>query len=625
MIKLLMKYLLFAGVMAVVVGCTEEKMEEVFIEQPNSFHIKVEGDEAFALNIPSGGKIGINGKEVQVLSKGLVSLYEVPAEEKYTVYYPLSVQLQEERMKFNMPKDQIYRTGGVDVAVCPYYAVADNEGLADLKLKPALGALKLIIPANQEFASISSVVLKSESDDIMAGCIELGLESGNIITKENMSREVVLKGNIDITENNEAIIVLPPQTFTGKLDVMLVAPKGGGTYSLDLTGKSIEAGKVLTATLDNIDWEMWTYYYGTSNCVIVPPGQLSVTVNCAAYYTTSSVYAYENISAGDNYLPLSAAQLWNDVSSDFVKGVTLSSDRKSFTANLDGRPGNAVIAIYDKDDPKTEDAKILWSFHIWVTEVKEQHLGMNVKGNSYTVLDRNLGATSVIPGERSSIGLLYQWGRKDPFVGTGEYGKNSNAKMYNEVGEVAFATVKGGESTGNVKYAIQNPTKFIMYSRSKSNTANPPYYCAYDWLYYADWALWGNPEGYTYPKASNLTKSIYDPSPEGYMVAPNDTWMGASDGYDKTSSIFAAAEWSKGYVMMDDSGQNWWYPIGGWRSRKNGKLTAADTNGYYWCSSTDREKAANSVHLTLGKDDVKLNSNNSRANSSLIRCVKIQK
>lgn len=87
MIKLLMKYLLFAGVMAVVVGCTEEKMEEVFIEQPNSFHIKVEGDEAFALNIPSGGKIGINGKEVQVLSKGLVSLYEVPAEEniRYTI------------------------------------------------------------------------------------------------------------------------------------------------------------------------------------------------------------------------------------------------------------------------------------------------------------------------------------------------------------------------------------------------------------------------------------------------------------------------------------------------------------------------------------------------------------
>ena len=38
MIKLLMKYLLFAGVMAVV-GCTEEKMEEVFIDN-NSLKIR---------------------------------------------------------------------------------------------------------------------------------------------------------------------------------------------------------------------------------------------------------------------------------------------------------------------------------------------------------------------------------------------------------------------------------------------------------------------------------------------------------------------------------------------------------------------------------------------------------
>lgn len=69
MIKLLMKYLLFAGVMAVV-GCTEEKMEEVFIEQPNSFHIKVEGDEAFALNIPSGGKSVLMVKRYKSCQKG---------------------------------------------------------------------------------------------------------------------------------------------------------------------------------------------------------------------------------------------------------------------------------------------------------------------------------------------------------------------------------------------------------------------------------------------------------------------------------------------------------------------------------------------------------------------------
>ena len=46
MIKLLMKYLLFAGVMAVVWLYRRKNRRKIFIEQPNSFHIKVEGDEA---------------------------------------------------------------------------------------------------------------------------------------------------------------------------------------------------------------------------------------------------------------------------------------------------------------------------------------------------------------------------------------------------------------------------------------------------------------------------------------------------------------------------------------------------------------------------------------------------
>ena len=33
------------------------------------------------------------------------------------------------------------------------------------------------------------------------------------------------------------------------------------------------------------------------------------------------------------------------------------------------------------------------------------------------MMDRNLGATSSIPGSGCEYGLLYQWGRKDPFLG----------------------------------------------------------------------------------------------------------------------------------------------------------------------------------------------------------------
>ncbi|MCC8062106.1 MAG: hypothetical protein LIO68_02535, partial [Rikenellaceae bacterium] len=43
-------------------------------------------------------------------------------------------------------------------------------------------------------------------------------------------------------------------------------------------------------------------------------------------------------------------------------------------------------------------------------------------------MDRNLGAMSASPGV-ASYGLLYQWGRKDPFVGSRD-GSNENGKTF---------------------------------------------------------------------------------------------------------------------------------------------------------------------------------------------------
>lgn len=615
------KYILFTSIISIY-GCTNESTEECLMQQPNSFRFSVDGDESFSLDIPSGKIIGINGDKVQVLSNKLVSLHNVPAVKEYFISYPDSLKLDEGYTKFTMPEEQSYNGNYVDISSCPLNTITDNKGLEDVKLNPVLGALKINIPANSDFGSITSVTIESQSDNLK-GSLQVVPSTGLIDKIEEGTQQITINGPIDISKDVAIIAAIPPQTFTGKLNVKLFSPKGYGLCTLNLQGKSIEQGKTLNITPDKIDWELATYYYGTANSVIVKPGQKSVTVDCGAYYTQSKFYSYENNIADADRLPLSAKQLWNDVSTDFVKGVTLASNRKSFTVNLDGNPGNAVIAIYDKQDPKDSLAKVLWSFHIWVTDTNEQQLGTNSKGNKYTILDRNLGATSATPKETHSIGLLYQWGRKDPFIGASDYATNNNGKMYNEDGELSFITVKGGETSGTVQYSIENPTNFIMYSRSKSNTSITPYYYAYDWLNYGDNALWGNPEGYNYPKASSLVKSIYDPSPAGYMVAPNDTWFGQSDGTDIANCVFANAIWDNGYTLTSPEGQQWWFPIGGWRGRKNGVLSSADTNGYYWYSSTNDENSANTQHLTLGKDAVKLNSSNSRANSCLIRCVKI--
>lgn len=616
------KYVLFLLVL-ILCGCTKDSIEQVFIQQPNSFNLAINGDASFNFDIPTGEKLGINGDKIPILSNGLISLHDVPAVNHYLLYYPDTLLKADNTAKFDLPSEQSYNASTVNISSCPLCTQTDNEGLDSVKLQPVVGALKIVVPANKDFGTVSSVSIESKSDNLSGG-LNIDAESGKITSIDNASHKIVLKGAIDVSNDCNLIMALPPQTFTNKLNIKLFSPKGYGQCVIDLTGKTIERGKTLEVTLDNVDWQYATYYYGTANSVIVKPGQTSVTVDCGAYFTSSKNYAYENNQAGDERLALSAHQLWNDVAVDFVKDVTLAADKKSFTVNLNGQSGNAVIAIYDKEDPKAEDAKILWSFHIWVTEYKEQTLTTNVKGNTYTILDRNLGATSATPKDNNSVGFLYQWGRKDPFVGTSSYGTNGTAKMYNEDGELSFSTAAGSENVGTVQYSIEHPRTFIKYSRSNSNISTNPYYYSYDWLYYGDNCLWGNPEGYNYPLASTLEKSIYDPSPAGYMIAPNDTWFGITDGTDKTGTAFADAVWDNGYVVTSNN-QQWWYPNCGWRSRKTGGMASADTNGYYWYSSVNSSSSANATLLTMGKDGINLNSNNSRANSSSIRCVKIIK
>lgn len=64
-------------------------------------------------------------------------------------------------------------------------------------------------------------------------------------------------------------------------------------------------------------------------------------------------------------------------------------------------------------------------------------------------MDRNLGAVSATPGDAGAIGLLYQWGRKDPFVTTSEIGKNTEAEMYDQSGVVSLKIESGSEERGD--------------------------------------------------------------------------------------------------------------------------------------------------------------------------------
>lgn len=597
---------------ALAISCTEEKVEEVTHIQPTSFKIGFEST-AMKISFSPGQLIKINDNACPIYG-GWVSMKDVPAVEKYFIYYPSTLQQDGSTLSSRLPSSQKYTAGKPDLSACPAYALMDNDSLKNTKMKVACGALKISIPANDTIQQVLSAQLSSKAD-LLAGKYRLDTSTGTFdFDQDSISRKVTVKGTISIKDGADVVFTLPPSQLTDSLYLTLETADGEGTCRIDAKGKAIVNGEITELPLEDITWVNKTEYYGSSNCVVVAPGQTSVTVDCAPYFTTSKYYYYENHPNENGTTPRSAKLLWNDVSKDFVQNVTMAADGKSFTATLNGKPGNAVIAIYDKEDPSDKNANILWSYHIWVTDLHEQDLG-----NGYTVLDRNIGAVSATPGDVGSIGMLYQWGRKDPFVSTGTYKANSNAKMYSQSGEVKFATVAGGSSAGTVAYSIKHPNQFIKYSNSKSNTSSQPYRYAYDWLYYADDALWGNPLGYKYPAGSTLRKTIYDPSPDGYMVAPLDTWQVTPKS---TTSVLAEATWSSGF-KLEKNGQTWWYPIGGWRGRKDGNLTTANTTGYYWYSSPVSGKNANSPFMSInGK--VNLSTNNCRANACSVRCVKVK-
>lgn len=282
---------------------------------------------------------------------------------------------------------------------------------------------------------------------------------------------------------------------------------------------------------------------------------------------------------------------------DLVKNVAYSDGYITFTATA--KEGNAVIAAKDASN------KILWSWHIWLTDQPAEHMYANSAG---TMMDRNLGATSATPGDVGALGLLYQWGRKDPFLGSSSTSSST----------VALSTITWPSPVQvstlpvDATYHIANPTTFITSNNSRQN---------YDWFftssseYHNDrWPDSGSP------------KSIYDPCPAGWRVpdgGENGIWAKAHGSSTNYNSTYDSTK--RGFDFSGDFGESSpiWYPLQGQRGYDNGNLNYVGLYGRYWsCSSPTGSPRAYILYTWYSGGTVNPMADTDRANGLPVRCCK---
>ncbi|MBO5875777.1 MAG: BACON domain-containing protein [Alistipes sp.] len=266
-------------------------------------------------------------------------------------------------------------------------------------------------------------------------------------------------------------------------------------------------------------------------------------------------------------------------SCDIISGSPIySPEQKAIYFTTGAIEGNALISVCDKG------GKILWSWHIWVTD---EEISTST-ANGLVWQDRNLGAGCNTPGEISNRGLLYQWGRKEPFLPSpapyieipkhrynDNYEIDESEEEYNRVQEAivaareqvninntqtgegsaewhyaGFATPVALNAPGNIDYALRHPTTFLG-----CRTDIPIGEYVFDWYLQQDLMnangemmqassyLWGSSD------QNKTYKTLFDPCPAGYTVPPQGAFGEVPDGYACTD---VNKEWT-----MQDYGWTW--------------------------------------------------------------------
>ncbi len=328
---------------------------------------------------------------------------------------------------------------------------------------------------------------------------------------------------------------------------------------------------------------------GTANCYMVRPKH--------KYKFNAMVKGNTGISTGMAYnakieirTENTAEQLhgtrysWTEAYDVLLTDCYLKDGYIYFTTSLDELYGNATIVLKDPQ------GGILWSWHIWIVDYdpeKDYDVVDWGKAGEKKFMKMNLGALNNTTYDSRAMGMMYQWGRKDPFMGAIAYDSNTQA-VYEAYSYAEYGSAEASAETSTLSYAVRHPGLAIMDSPEGDG----------DWLDEHENALWGE------------EKTIYDPCPRGWKVPTRPV-------YDEHS---VSCRYQYGMEM-----DGIWYPAAGYHHSVSFNLNSVGQEGHYWYATPKDDGTAYSLYFNSreGEETLDLvNHATPKAQLNSIRCVK---
>lgn len=485
-----------------------------------------------------------------------IALLEGELEEgtNYFAAYPYNMVTSSSTSSFtiDLPSEQTYCKDGIESETFPMVAQC-KDGVFDFK--NLCGILVVQLLGNQAISSITFSGKDATGNYVPvagSGTVSMDYDNVPILFMNEFSETSVSLSSSKGVQLSSTIptsfhIVIPPGEYSS-FELVIQAVDGSVMTIKSNKSFNIKRSSRLTATSLN--------YAG----VVVDLNEMGQTANCyiisePGAYKFKAVKGNGNESVGK---VASVEVLWESIGTkeipnvgDLIKNVSSSGEYICFNTNPQFQKGNAVIAA------KNSDGVILWSWHIWLTDQPSEQVYYN---NAGIMMDRNLGAFSAQPGSIGSKGLLYQWGRKDPFI---------REDFYNPYGE-EYST---GKWTPIVDYGPLDIT--IQYPMSWIGTTYDYDHEFHYSMYYSDNTLWGR------------EKTIYDPCPIGWRVPDGgDTsiWAVAIGTNEDINNDTLFDKNNYGFDLSQILGDGTiWYPAAG--QILTGFIHSYGT-GYYWSVGT---------------------------------------